>query len=172
MGAEMMAADFTQWHGMWELQYDLHETIHFLAEHGVPEAKKVWESKSPLKFFPYRVYDFPGNVWSIVTAEMYETPMAYKILGDKYWEMVKKNVEAAYRKGWLTKEQWDRWMYRYNHRDKYLGKKFGHNPVFEAYKKRLKMELNAKDPNSGLYKAIHLLDNAGTPTLFEAGEKK
>jgi len=171
MGAEMMAADYTQWHGIWELQYDIMETIHFLAEAGIPEAKKIWDSKDPLKFFPYRVYDFPGNVWSIVTEDMYDTPLAYKLLGDKYWEMVKKNVYEAYKKGWLDDEEWQRWLYRYEHRDKFLGKKFGHHPIFEAYKKRKAMELNAKDPNSPLYKAIHLLDDAGTPTLFEAGEK-
>ena len=166
-GAMMMGADYTQWHGIWELQYNLIETIHFLAEHGVPEAKKIWESKSPTKFYTYRMYDFPGNVWSIVTAEMYKTPAEYKLIPN-YWKMVKKNVETAYKKGWLTKEQWDRWLYRYNHLDKYLGTKFGPHPIFEAYKKRKKAELNAKDPKSGLYKAIHLLDGAGTPTGFEA----
>jgi len=85
--------------------------------------------------------------------------------------MVKKNVYEAYKKGWLDDEEWQRWLYRYEHRDKFLGKKFGHHPIFEAYKKRKAMELNAKNPNSPLYKAIHLLDDAGTPTLFEAGEK-
>ena len=39
-GAEMMGADYTQWHGVWEIQEDLIELIRWAAEHGDSEAKK------------------------------------------------------------------------------------------------------------------------------------
>ena len=165
-GAAMGGADFTQWHGIWYLQHDLMEIIGALAEHGDAEAKKIWYSKSPTKFFTYKIYDFPGSIWGIWTKEPYDTPALRKILGeDKYWEMVKANVENAYKKGWLTKAQWERWLNRLKNKDHYEGDKYGSHPIYKAYLKRKKKELNAKDPNSGLYKAINI--GAPSPTPFE-----
>jgi len=164
-GALMMAADYTQWHGIWHLQHDLMESIRVMAEHGDKEAKKIYNSKSPSKFFTYKIYDLPGSIWGIWTKEVFGTPALYKIIPN-YWEMVKANVENAYKKGFLSKAQWERWLERYNNRDYYLGTKFGGHPIFEAYKKRKSKELNLKDPNSALYKAINI--GAPSPTPFEA----
>lgn len=163
-GAAMGGADYTQWHGIWELQADLMETICYLAEHGDSEARKICYSRSPSKFFPYKLYDFPGSIWGIWTKEAYEVPALKKILGeDKYWEMVKRNVENAYRKGFLTQEQWERWLERYQHRDHYEGYKYGAHPLYKSYLKRKILELNLKDPESPLFKAVNINPPAPTP---------
>lgn len=166
-GAIMGGADFTQWHGIWHLQHYLMETICTMAEHGDAEAKKICYSRSPTKFFTYKIYDFPGSLWGIWTKEAYDVLAVRKILGEeKYWEMVKANVKNAYEKGLLTKAQWERWLERLKNREHYEGDKYGTHPIYKAYLKRKNKELNAKDPNSPLYKVIHI--NAPSPTPFEA----
>lgn len=168
MGSAMAAADYVQWHGIWELQHNLQEMIAWGAEHGVEEAKKIYESSSVTKFFPYKLYDLPGSIYSIVTPEQFDVPALYQIIPD-YWEKVKANVEQAYKKGFLTKAKFDRWMERYNNKDKYLGKKYGKHPIFEAYKKRYDKELNLKDPNTPLSKAVNI--GLPSPTPFEDANK-
>jgi hypothetical protein len=168
MGSAMAAADYVQWHGIWELQHNLQEMIAWGAEQGVEEAKKIYESSSATKFFPYKLYDLPGSIYSIVTPEQFDVPALYQIIPD-YWEKVKANVEQAYKKGFLTKAKFDRWMERYNNKDKYLGKKYGKHPIFEAYKKRYDKELNLKDPNTPLSKAVNI--GLPSPTPFEDANK-
>jgi hypothetical protein len=153
MGAAMMGADYVQWHGIWELQHNLQEMIAWGAEHGVKEAKEIYESDSPTKFFTYKIYDLPGGIYSQVTSEQYDVPMLYKVIPN-YWEKVQKNVEEAYKQGFLTKARYDRWMERYNNKDKYLGKKYGKHPVMTDYKERLKKELKVE--GAPLKKAIGL----------------
>jgi len=158
MGAEMMAADYTQWHGVWEMQHNLQEIITYAAEHGDEEAKQIVESTDPLKFFPYKILDIPGNEWSI-GVEKYRSPVAYKLVPN-YWEMVKANVEELYKQDFLSKDEWDLWMERYKHKDYYLGTKFPEHPVFKAYKERLKKD------GVNLKKAIHL--KLPSPNLMNA----
>lgn len=165
MGAAMQGADYVQWHGIWELQHDLQEMIEWGAERGVADAKKIYESTSPAKFFTYKLYDLPGGLYSIVTPEQYDVPALYKIVPD-YWAKVKANVEQAYKKGFLTKTDMDIWMERYNNMDKYLGKKYPNHPVFEAYKARQKAELDLTDPNTPLSQAVHI----GLPSPSPAEE--
>ena len=157
-GAEMMAADYTQWHGIWEMQHNLQEIINYAAEHGDQEAKQIEESTDPLKFFPYKIYDVPGNEWSI-GVEKYRSPVAYKLVKN-YWEMVKANVEAAYKAGFLSDDEWKLWMERYKNKDYYLGTKFPESKAYIEQKERLK-----KDGVS-LKKAIKLM--LPSPTLFKA----
>jgi hypothetical protein len=164
-GSLMMGADYTQWHGIWDLQLGLIEAIYWLAENGIEEAKKIWESKSPSKFQSYTIYDLPGSVFGVWTQEAYKTPALYKLIPD-YWDLVKANVENAYKKDFLTKAQWERWLNRYNNRDYYLGTKFGNHPIFEAYKARKDKELDLKNPDSALSKTIKI--GAPSPTAFDA----
>lgn len=133
-GAEMMGADYTQWHGIWELQQGLVELIEWGAEHGDPEATAWVKSKSPTKFFPYKILDMLGNPWGINT-ESQKTPVLYKLVPN-YWEKVKANVEAVFKHGLLSKEQWERWLERYENKDYYLGTKFPEHPIFKEYKAR------------------------------------
>jgi len=139
-GSEMMGADYTQWHGVWEMQHKLQEIINWGAEHGDEEAKKIAESTSPTKFMPFKIYDFPGNEWGIGT-EKFRTPVLYKLIPN-YWEKVKANVEAAYKQGLLTKDQWELWLERYNNRDHYLGLEYPPHPVTEKYRADFKKDLD------------------------------
>ncbi len=148
-GAEMMGADYTNWHGVWELQHNLMEMIEYGAEHGDAEAKAIADNNSPTKFMTYKIYDVPGNEWGI-SVEKYRTPVLYKIIPN-YWEKVKANVEAAYKGGMLSKDQWDLWMERYNNRDHYLGTKYPESKIFKDYKVRLKKDMkNLKEKAIGL----------------------
>jgi hypothetical protein len=139
-GSEMMGADYTQWHGVWEMQHKLQKIINWGAEHGDEEAKQIAESTSPTKYMPYKIYDFPGNEWGIGT-EKFRTPVLYKLIPN-YWDKVKANVEAAYKQGMLTKEQWEMWLERYNNRDHYLGLKYPPHPVTEKYRADFKKDLD------------------------------
>lgn len=153
MGAAMGGADYVQWHGIWELQHDMQEMIAWGAERGVAEAKKIYESKSPAKFFTYKLYDYPGGLYAVTTPEQYNVPVLYKIIPN-YWQKIKANVEAAYKAKLLTKAEWELWLNRYNNRDYYLGKKFPPHPVFKDYNERRKKEL--VDKNSPLSKVMGL----------------
>lgn len=117
--------------------------------------KKIYESDSPAKFFTYKLYDFPGSLFSIVTAEQFNVPALYKIIPD-YWEKAKANVEQAYKKELITEDAWNLWMARYDNLDKYLGKEYPPHPIYDAYDKRRVKELNLNDPKTPLYKAVHI----------------
>ncbi len=121
-GAEMMGADFTQWHGVWEVQEDLMEVIKWAAEHGDSEAKTIAHSTSPSKFTTYTLYDIPGTAWGIPTWTN-TTPYLYNNFPD-YWERIYANVKTAYERGLLTKKQWERWEDRYENKEHYLGLKY------------------------------------------------
>jgi hypothetical protein len=166
MGSAMAAADYVQWHGIWELQHNLQEMIAWGAEHGVEEAKKIYESDSPVKFFTYKIYDYPGSLFSVVTAEQYSVPMLYQVIPN-YWEKVKANVEQAYKKGLITKDGLDLFMNRYNNLDKYLGREYKNHPVYDEYKKLQVKELDLNDPESPLYQAVHV----DLPSPSPASEK-
>jgi hypothetical protein len=166
MGSAMAAADYVQWHGIWELQHNLQKMIAWGAEHGVEEAKKIYESDSPAKFFTYKIYDIPGSLFGIMTAEQFKVPALYQIIPN-YWAKAKANVEQAYKKGFITKHSWELWLNRYNNMDVYMGTKYGDHPIFKAYKKRQAAELNLKDPNTPLSKAIKI----GLPSPTPASEK-
>ncbi len=143
MGAEMMAADYTQWHGIWEVQEDLIELIKWAAEHGDAEAKKIAKSNDPTKFITFALYDVPGTAWGIA-AKTNTTPFVYNNLPD-YWDRVYKNVEAAFQRGLLSEDQWQLWLKRYKNKDYYLGLKFANTPQVDStwnfYKKRNAIDL-------------------------------
>ena len=135
-GAEMMGADFTQWHGVWEVQEDLMEVIKWAAEHGDNEAKKRVRSTSPSKFTTYTLYDIPGTAWGIST-HANTTPYLYNNYPD-YWDRVYSNVETAYKQGLLSKKQWEHWLERFENKEYYLGTKFtaDTDSIFQFYKER------------------------------------
>jgi nitrate/TMAO reductase-like tetraheme cytochrome c subunit len=135
-GAEMMGADFTQWHGVWEVQEDLMEVIKWAAEHGDAEAKKIVHSVSPSKFTTYALYDIPGTAWSINTHSN-TTPYLYNAFPD-YWDRIYANVETVFKRGLLSKKQWDRWLDRYERKDHFLGLKYttANDSTWNFYKKR------------------------------------
>jgi hypothetical protein len=120
-GAEMMGADYTQWHGIWEIQHNMIEMLTWAAEHGDKEAKIWVDSNDPIKFAPYALYDIPGTAWGI-SAKANTTPYVYKY--DDYWDRIKANVETAYNTGFLSEDQWDLWMKRYDNKEHYLGLKY------------------------------------------------
>jgi hypothetical protein len=109
----MMAADYTQWHGIWDLQHDLIEIIRYGAEHGMPEAEAWMASDNPDKFWLYPFYDLPGSAWGIDTLAYRKSPehttkiMANREGWEDYWDVAYSNVEAAYEHGLLTEDQWE-----------------------------------------------------------------
>ena len=142
-GAEMMGADFTQWHGIWDLQEDMVELIAWAAEHGDKEAEEWVESNHPSKFAPYALYDIPGSAWGIPT-KTNTTPFVYKDNKD-YWDRIKANVETVYKKGLLAEDQWDLWMKRYENKDHYLGLKYSSDvdSTWNFYKERNALDTKA-----------------------------
>ena len=157
-GALMMGADYTQWHGIWEIQHNLTKLIEWAAENGSEEAKKIAESNSPTKFFTYKLYDMPGNIWGIST-DMHKTPALYNLIPN-YWEKAKDNVEAAYKQGLLTEEQWKMWLERYENKDYYLGNIYDEHPILKRDK-----DLKAKDDQAFKEQAVEL--ELPSPTPFE-----
>ena len=141
MGAMMMSADYTQWHGIWEMQLNLSEIIDNAAEHGVPDAVAWKKTQTPDKFFTFALYDIPGSAWGISTIS-YKVPWTYKKVPD-YWEKVKQNVEAVYKHGMLSKDQWTLWSSMYDNKDHYLGLKYEYPKYHEEYLRMLKMDVEA-----------------------------
>ncbi|MCK4577539.1 MAG: cytochrome C [Candidatus Marinimicrobia bacterium] len=147
-GAEMMGADFTQWHGIWELQEDMGELITWAAEHGDKEAERWVQSNHPTKFAPYALYDIPGSAWGI-SVKANTTPYVYRY--PDYWERIYANVETAYNKGLLSKSQWTLWLERYENRDHYLGLKYEADSTFNIYKQH-----NDKDTKAFMEQVVNL----------------
>ena len=112
-GALMMGADYTQWHGIWDLQHDLVEIIRYAADHGLPEAEAWMASDDPDKFWLYPFYDVPGSAWGIDTlayrkSEEHTTKiMANREGWEDYWDLAYANDKAAYEHGLLSDEQWE-----------------------------------------------------------------
>ena len=165
-GSAMGGADYVQWHGIWELQHDLQEMIAWGAEHGVEAAEKIYNAATAAKFFPYKLYDMPGEIYHAQTKEMAAVAAAPQYI-DNYWGKVKANVEQAYKKGLLSKNSWDRWMHRYNNRDHFQGTKYGSHPAWEDHKQRKVKELNLKNPASPISRAV----NVKLPSPSPADEK-
>ena len=140
-GAEMMGADFTQWHGVWEVQEDLVELITWAAEHGDAEAKRWVASNHPSKFIPYALYDIPGTAWGI-NVKANTTPFVYNNYPD-YWDRIYANVEAAFKKDLLTKDQWKLWQDRFENKDHYLGYKYEADSTWNFYKQRNDYDLKS-----------------------------
>ncbi|MDZ7767525.1 MAG: hypothetical protein U5K00_24430 [Melioribacteraceae bacterium] len=134
-GAIMMGADYTQWHGVWELQEALREMITWAAEHGDTEAKRWVDSNHPGKWVPFALYDIPGNAFGI-NSHANTTPFVYNNYPD-YWERIYANVEKAYQENLLTKDQWALWLDRYENKDHYLGTKYveQNDSLYNHYKK-------------------------------------
>jgi len=125
-GALMMGADYTQWHGIWDMQHDLMTVIEYAADHGLPEAKAWMADTNPDKIYPYKIYDVPGSVWGIDTiayrlSDEWTTKIMMNRKGreglDAYWEMVKANVKAAYEANLLSEDQWALWQKLYENRE-------------------------------------------------------
>lgn len=133
-GAMMMGADYTQWHGIWELQEDINEMLTWAAEHGDREAGAWVESNHPAKWVPYALYDIPGNAWGIGVLTN-TTPFVYNNYPD-YWDRIYANVEAAHGAGLLSDEQWEYWVARFDNRDHYLGTRYKADSIFDFYKAR------------------------------------
>ncbi len=139
-GALMMAADYTQWHGIWDLQKDLVEIIRYAADHGLPEAETWMESDNPAKFWLYPFYDIPGSPWGIDTLAFRKSDEhTTKVLMNRdalpdYWERVRANVEAAWMNGVLSDEQWEMWQKLYDNRDRENGQIFALSPDVQTHK--------------------------------------
>jgi len=137
-GALMMGADYTQWHGIWELQHDIIEIIRYAAEHGLPEAEAWMASDDPDKFWFYPFYDVPGSVWGIDTLAYRKsdewTTKIWMNRGDQddldaYWEAAYSNVEAAYNANLLSAPQWDLYQTLYENREEENGNTYPLPPV-------------------------------------------
>jgi len=122
-GAEMMGADYTQWHGIWELQENLAKIIQVGAEHGVPEARRWLESRDPDKFMKlYPLYDLPGGSWG-PSAMTHRGNMVLDRIPN-YWETVYSNVKTAYDNGLLTEGQWELYSELYENRETETGRQY------------------------------------------------
>ena len=141
-GALMMGADYTQWHGIWDLQHDLIEIIRYAAEHGLPEGKAWMASDDPDKFWLYPFYDVPGSVWGIDTiayrlGEDWTTKIWMNRDGqeglDAYWAAAYENVQAAYEAGLLSDEQWALYQRLYENREVENGNTFPLPDLLEVH---------------------------------------
>jgi hypothetical protein len=138
-GSIMMGADFTQWHGIWDLQHDLMELLEYAAEHGLPEATAWMESPDPAKFWLYPFYDVPGTAWGIDTIAFRKgEDFTTKILMNRdempdYWERARGNAEAVYKHGLLTDDQWELWQELYANLDEENGQVYDLPPDFYVH---------------------------------------
>ena len=118
-GALMMAPDWTQWHGIFELQQQLMRVIQYAADNGLEEAIAWVNDTSPGKFLPYAIFDFPASTWGTSTISN-RNFWVYNNVED-YWERVYANVEAAYEAGLLSDDQWALYEELYADKEKNLG---------------------------------------------------
>jgi hydroxylamine dehydrogenase len=139
-GALMMGADYTQWHGIWELQKDLVNMMTWAAEKGDPAAIRWVKSKDPIKFAPYALYDIPGNAFGI---NVLANTVPYVYTKPDYWDKIKANVQTAYEHGLLSESQWLHWMKRYENKEHYLGTKYNADSVFKIYQDRDNLDTKA-----------------------------
>jgi hypothetical protein len=148
-GAIMMGADYTQWHGIWDLQHDLMELIEYAADYGLPEAQAWMESPDPAKFWLYPFYDIPGSAWGIDTiAYRKSEEFTTKILMNRdempdYWDRVQSNVAAVYDHGLLTDDQWELWQELYANIDRENGQIFALPPDFDLHTAGLAIDSQA-----------------------------
>jgi predicted CxxxxCH...CXXCH cytochrome family protein len=138
-GALMMGADYTQWHGIWDLQHDLIEIIRYGAEHGLPEAEAWMLSDDAAKFWLYPFFDIPGSAWGIDTlayrkSDEYTTQilMNRDVMPD-YWDRAYANVEALYNQGVLSDDQWTLYQELWDNRDVENGQVYPLPPDIEVH---------------------------------------
>ena len=138
MGAIMMGADYTQWNGIWELQRDLVSEIDYAADHNLPEAVAWKKSDAPTKFWLYPFFDIPGSPWgtdiiAFRKSQEWTTriPMNRTDIPD-YWDRAKSNVEAAYKQGLLSADQWALWQKLYANLDKENGQIYALPPDWQT----------------------------------------
>jgi hypothetical protein len=141
-GALMMGADYTQWHGIWDLQHDLIEIIRYAAENGLPEGEAWMASDDPAKFWLYPFYDVPGSAWGIDTiayrlGEDWTTKIWMNRDGqeglDGYWEVAFANVQTAYEAGLLSDAQWALYQGLYENREIENGNTFPLPDLFQVH---------------------------------------
>ena len=122
----MMGADYTQWHGIWDLQGDLVEIIRYAGEHGLPEAEAWMASNDPAKFWLYPFYDVPGSVWGVDLivyrmADDWTTKLWMNRSGpeglDAYWQTAYANVKVLGDAGLLSNDQLDLYERLYENRE-------------------------------------------------------
>lgn len=125
-GALMMGADYTQWHGIWDLQRGLVAIIRYAAEHGLPEAEAWMASNDPAKFWLYPFYDVPGSVWGVDLiayrmADDWTTKLWMNRSGpeglDAYWQAAYANVKVLGDAGLLSNDQLDLYDRLYENRE-------------------------------------------------------
>lgn len=139
-GALMMAADYTQWHGIWDLQKDLVDIIRYAADHDLPEATAWMESPDPAKFWLYPFYDVPGSAWGIDSlafrkSEEHTTKILMNRDGtEDYWQRAYANVEAAWKNNLLSDEQWVLWQSLYEDMDRQNGQIYALPPDIKTHK--------------------------------------
>ncbi|MFZ0389194.1 MAG: multiheme c-type cytochrome [Calditrichia bacterium] len=143
-GAQMMGADYTQWHGIWEIQENLAKIIQLAAEHNIPEAKQWLESDNPNKFMMYPQYDMPGNAWG-PTSLAYRGNMPMDRIFN-YWEVVTGNVETAYKKGLLMDEQWEFYRHLVDNMKTELGRAYELPEIHDVFMKNLSIDLKELYP--------------------------
>ncbi|MEW5956866.1 MAG: multiheme c-type cytochrome [Chloroflexota bacterium] len=147
-GALMMAADYTQWHGIWDLQRDLVDIIRYAGEHDLPEAKAWLASPDPNKYWFYPFYDVPGSPWGIDTlayrkSEEHTTPILVNRSGDDYWDRAGANVEAAWKNNLISDKQWALWQELYADLDRENGQIFALPPDVKIQKEGDKVDATA-----------------------------
>ncbi len=136
----MMGADYTQWHGIWEIQENLAKIIQYGAEHGIPEAVRWTKSKDANKFVKlYPLYDIPGSTWG-PSALAFRGNMPMDRLPN-YWETVYQNVKKAYEKGLLTDKQWALYEKLYENREAEIGRKYELPKIHDEYMENLRIDL-------------------------------
>jgi hydroxylamine dehydrogenase len=139
-GALMMGADYTQWHGIWDLQKGLVEIIRYAAEHDLPEGEAWLKSDDPDKFWLYPFYDLPGSAWGIDTiayrkSEEHTTMILANREGwEDYWDTAYANVKAAYEHGLLSDEQWELVEALYADIDRENGQIFDLPALYDVHK--------------------------------------
>ncbi len=139
-GAEMMGADYTQWHGIWELQENLAKIIEHGSEHDVAEARKWVADKDANKFNKlYPLYDIPGSSWG-ASALAFRGNMAMDRIDD-YWPTVYANVKIAYENKLLTDEQWELYKSLYDNLENETGRQYELPEIHDEYMKNLKRDL-------------------------------
>jgi len=159
-GGLMMGADYTQWHGIWDLQHDLIEIIRYGEEHGLPEAEAWMASDDPDKFWLYPFYDVPGSVWgpdaiAFRMGEDWTTKIMMNRDGPEglnaYWTAAEENVRALYDAGLLSDEQWTLCEELYANREFENGNVFELPDLFEIHMKGKAADgAAAKEQGAGL----------------------
>ncbi len=142
-GAIMMGADYTQWHGIWELQENLIDMMNWAGDHGLKEAQAWQQDDSPLKFLLYPWYDVPGTAWGISAISNRNVWFYDSNNVEDYWKRAYANTEAAYKAGLLSDDQWALYEKLYENREEEMGLTFDLPPENEEFLAGLKKDKEA-----------------------------